>query len=241
MFFSLSALKGNSTNTPPINYVCIDPLAQNYFEFLDHNAEMWPQSLFNPESSVYNQALASTYGVDNSTCIYDTNETCQSIDFPAGWSIFSTYIEDGNMEMQDVLTPLFNGCNLVMIKNFQGYVCLCGWPLCNLYFITNQNGYLVKLQEAQTINICGAQLTPEENPITISEGWSMISYLRTTPQNATETLSDIVEEIIIVKDSQGAVYMPSLNYNGIGDLKPGQGYQIKMNSEQTLIYDANED
>ena len=68
----------------------------------------------------------------------------------------------------------------------------------------------------------------------------MISYLRISPADAVEILSDIAEEIIIVKDSHGMAYMPSWNYNGIGDLEPGQGYQIKMNSEQILIYDAND-
>ena len=239
VFFPFT-LKGNTISSPPIEYVCIDPLAENYFEYADPNAEMWSGSIFNPESSVYNHALASTYGVDNSTCIYDTTETCQTIDFPAGWSMFSTYIEHSSMELEDVLSPLFYNCNINIAKDHLGHACLCEFSMCNLYFITNQHGYLVKLSEPQSIFICGSQLSPEATPITISEGWSMISYLRTSPADAVEILSDIAEEIIIVKDSHGMAYMPNWNYNGIGDLEPGKGYQIKMNSEQTLIYDAND-
>ena len=52
--------------------------------------------------------------------------------------------------------------------------------------------------------------------------------------------NEIIEEIIIVKDSHGMAYIPSWEYNGIGDLEPGQGYQIKLSSEQILIYDAND-
>jgi len=34
----------------------------------------------------------------------------------------------------------------------------------------------------------------------------------------------------LVKDNAGAGYVPEFNFNGIGDLLPGQGYQIKMSS-----------
>jgi hypothetical protein len=32
-----------------------------------------------------------------------------------------------------------------------------------------------------------------------------------------------------MKNNEGAVYMPEFGFNGIGDLMPGQGYQIKLN------------
>ena len=40
-------------------------------------------------------------------------------------------------------------------------------------------------------------------------------------------LAPIVEQVIIAKDYLGAAYLPEWNFNGIGDLTLGQGYQIK--------------
>ena len=50
----------------------------------------------------------------------------------------------------------------------------------------------------------------------------------------------ISDEIELVKDYLGNAYLPNWNFNGIGDLVAGQGYQIKMNSSQVLQYNSNE-
>ena len=52
-------------------------------------------------------------------------------------------------------------------------------------------------------------------------------------------VSSIVDEILIVKDVLGQVYFPFYNYNGLGNLKPGKGYLIKMHSNQVLDYSLN--
>ena len=39
---------------------------------------------------------------------------------------------------------------------------------------------------------------------------------------------DITDDIEIVKNANGNVYWPEFNFNGIGDLVSGQGYQIKI-------------
>ena len=96
------------------------------------------------------------------------------------------------------------------------------------------------MSAADTLIHCGNQIMPETYPITLYEGWNIMPYLRDTPQDAVEAFDEIIEEIIIVKDSHGMAYIPSWEYNGIGDLEPGQGYQIKLSSEQILIYDAND-
>ena len=38
----------------------------------------------------------------------------------------------------------------------------------------------------------------------------------------------IYDHVVIVKDNNGLAYLPEWNYNGIGTLNPGYGYQIKV-------------
>ena len=52
---------------------------------------------------------------------------------------------------------------------------------------------------------------------------------------------EIVSNIIIVKDGMGNVYFPDWGFSNLGDLKPGEGYQIKMSSSDILYYLSNED
>jgi hypothetical protein len=68
---------------------------------------------------------------------------------------------------------------------------------------------------------------PVEIAIDIVEGWNMIGYTLPYAQDAAATLSEISNIVLIAKNNDGSVYWPELGFNGIGDLIPGQGYQIK--------------
>jgi hypothetical protein len=59
-------------------------------------------------------------------------------------------------------------------------------------------------------------------------GWNMIGFSCPEEKGATDALIDIVDEILIMKDNNGSVYMPEFGFNGIGDLTPGHGYQLKV-------------
>jgi len=64
--------------------------------------------------------------------------------------------------------------------------------------------------------------------IDLSAGWNMIGYGCPNPIDLVEGLSNHTESILIVKDNNGEAYLPEWNFNGIGDLIPGFGYQIKV-------------
>lgn len=64
--------------------------------------------------------------------------------------------------------------------------------------------------------------------IDIVEGWNLIGYTLDTPQDAVASFENIEEHILIVKNNNADVYWPEFGFNGIGDLIPGQGYQIKV-------------
>ena len=86
-------------------------------------------------------------------------------------------------------------------------------------------------------------MLPEENPVSLEAGWNMIGYLRTSPAAADAVLADMNASgnLIIAKDYLGAAYLPEWNFNGIGDLNPGQAYQIKVNNADVLQYNSNAD
>ena len=46
--------------------------------------------------------------------------------------------------------------------------------------------------------------------------------------------------LIIAKDYNGAAYLPEWNFNGIGDMVPGQGYQLKTSNADVLLFNAND-
>lgn len=80
--------------------------------------------------------------------------------------------------------------------------------------------------EILTLNTTIDSLT---NPILIDleEGWNIIGYTMLQPQDLVPSFEEIVDKIIIIKNNSGKAYMPEFNFNGIGMLIPGQGYQLK--------------
>ena len=64
--------------------------------------------------------------------------------------------------------------------------------------------------------------------VDLLSGWNMIGYTLTEPQDATATFDEISDRLEIVKNNLGEVYLVEWNFNGIGDLIPGQGYQLKV-------------
>ena len=91
--------------------------------------------------------------------------------------------------------------------------------------------------------ICGSSvepLGPTSQTLEIASGWDMIStYMMPDNLSVDAVLADIYDNIIFVKDYLGTAYLPEWNFNGIGNINIGQGYQIKttMNSSLTILYD----
>ena len=69
-------------------------------------------------------------------------------------------------------------------------------------------------------------------------GWNLIGYDRKQPQNLVACFQDVSDIIIVVKNNSGETYFPEFNFNGIGDLIPGQGYQLKVSEGyQEFMFD----
>ena len=166
--------------------------------------------------------------------------TDQTLELPTGWSMFSTYMLADDMALNVILNPIV--ANVIIAKDYLGAAFLPEWNFNGVGDLTVGQGYQIKTAESTSLNIPGTYMLPEENPVNLQAGWNMIGYLRTSPAAADAVLADMNASgnLIIAKDYLGAAYLPEWNFNGIGDLNPGQGYQIKVNNDDVLQYYANE-
>ena len=89
---------------------------------------------------------------------------------------------------------------------------------------TWQQAYIDLTQECESTN---ESIIIIDLPI----GWSLFGFTKNEPINLIDATYCITDKIIVVKDYMGAAYLPEFNFNGIGLLTPGLGYQIKL-SEQ---------
>ena len=150
----------------------------------------------------------------------------------------SSYINPENSDLNTMMASIED--HLDILKNGDGFAYLPEWDYNGIGDWDFKQGYQLKISEPDLITIQGAQIQPELHTIHLNQGWSIISYLRQTPADASEVFEDIIADIVLIKNSEGLAYLPEWDYNGIGDLLAGQGYQIKVSSNTELHYLAND-
>ncbi len=161
----------------------------------------------------------------------------QTIELFQSWNIISTYIDPQENNLDSIFDLVINELILMKDENANVY-----WPSFGINGIDSLvigKAYQIKMASQQTLTISGTQIDPASTPLSLPTGWSLLGYLRDTPGDITALLSSIASETIMVKDGDGAVYWPQFGINQIGNMQPGKGYQIKMNSAQTFTYPAN--
>ena len=127
---------------------------------------------------------------------------------------------------------------MIIAKDYTGAAYLPEWEFNGIGDLQQGQGFLVKMSTDEVLVIDGTQIQVEENPINLIEGWNMIAYYPTLSISADLIFTELTSNnnLIIVKDYIGNAFLPEWDYNGIGDLEPGKGYQLKVNSACILQY-----
>lgn len=96
----------------------------------------------------------------------------------------------------------------------------------------NGDGYYLKLQGIPALL---TNATSIDYPV--RNGWNIIGYPYTEAISAVDFFEELLanNHLVIAKDYLGNAYLPEWDYNGLGNLVPGQGYQIKL---QNWVNDA---
>jgi hypothetical protein len=158
----------------------------------------------------------------------------QSIGMASGWNMISSYVAPDNPDMSAVFSEIVS--DVVLVKNGTGQVY---WPDFGINGIGSWNvlhGYQVYLINPRILEISGIKVAPELSPMALPQGWNLIAYLRDAPYPIDQALASINSELLLAKNNTGQVYWPAFGINGIGNMQPGQAYQVYMNSSGTLTY-----
>ena len=184
---------------------CLYPICSEVFGCTDENA------------SNYNMDATE---MDNS-CVFTSY---QDINLEEGWGIFSTYITPLDSNLESIFGSLED---VIIIKDSEGNAF---WPFFDLNTIGSLEpgkGYQIKMNSNQMITLEGDKINYNYE-ILLNDGWGIIAYLHEESIDANVMFNSIIDDIDIVKDSEGNALWPLFNLNTIGDLQPGKGYQIKM-------------
>ena len=201
--------------------------------------------VYKSESGVWIHAALNcsdnTDNTESSSCPYPLclnvgPPVVQSILLPLGWSIMSTFMNPENNSIDYIFSPVVE--SLIIAKDYLGTAYLPYYEFNGIGDIEIGRGYSIKMSSANSLSIYGEYLFPNENPISIVSGWSILGYLRMDSYPVDLIFESLVANnlLLIVKDFNGSAYLPEYSFNGIGLMNPGQGYQIKTTGPALLEY-----
>jgi len=162
----------------------------------------------------------------------------ENVSLNIGYQIISSNLIPDDPDMTQVLSDILNE-NLDFVRNSEGNVLRKIGPVWvnGIGNWVTTEGYLVKMNSPDSFEMIGELIDPQ-TPIVLSTGYQFISYLPANPMDAIIAFNDILENIDFVRNSNGNMLrkIGPTWVNGIGDLNPQEGYLVKMNVADNLIY-----
>lgn len=156
-----------------------------------------------------------------------------TLNLQQGWNLFSINVNPSDPDFETIMAPV--EANLVILKNSSGQTYIPEYDINNIGELDVEQGYKGYFNQAASLAVTGSPVDPE-TPISLSGGWDMIAYLPDVVMDIETALAVIVESLVIAKDGSGKTYIPEYDINQIGQMLPGQGYQLYLDAPATLIY-----
>jgi uncharacterized protein (TIGR02145 family) len=142
-----------------------------------------------------------------------------------------------NPDIQNILNGVLD--NLDFVRNSEGYMLRKVGPnwINSIGDWVTTEGYLFRMNNADSFEISGEPIN-ESTPIELNAGYQIISYLPSEPRDCEEVFTFVIENLDFVRNTAGYMMRKiGPNWvNSIGNMQPGEGYLVKMNSVDELYY-----
>lgn len=197
-------------------------------EFYDPYGDAWTESYFPEDDGAYSIAgLTFTAGAT------------QQMSLGAGYQFVSSCIIPPDPDMMTLCEDLMYDETLDFIRNSEGSMLQKIGPnwVNNIGDWNTMEAYLFKMNADDMLEMGGSVMDPQ-TPMTLEAGYQFISYLPETPIDALVAMETVLENLDFVRNSTGNMLQKiGPNWvNNIGNMNPGEGYLVRMNADDELIY-----
>ncbi|MBN1348038.1 choice-of-anchor D domain-containing protein [candidate division KSB1 bacterium] len=156
-----------------------------------------------------------------------------TLQFEQGWNIFSINVIPLDADIVSIMAPVVN--KLRIVKNAGGLTYIPQYGINTIGSLNYKEGYQAYFNESGLLNVMGQEVAPG-TAINLAAGWGMISYLPDAPLAAEVALATIEDKLKIAKNNSGQTYIPQYHINTIGQMLPGQGYEVYLTAAASLVY-----
>jgi hypothetical protein len=127
----------------------------------------------------------------------------------------------------------------VIVKNDAGESYVPAYGINEIGGWNVEEAYKVFVTSDQTFTIQGSSVDPTSS-IPLDAGWNLIPYYPASAMPAEDAFASLGSNLEVVRDYAGDAYLPDFGVNtlhsGSGEVRPGQGYQVFVNSDTELTY-----
>ena len=184
------------------------------------------------------QALQGSYA--NPVVLTASNKIEQSTELKQGWNWLSFYVETDNQSVQTLLSSI--GDEVEVIKSQTAWLMNeNGTWKGSLAALANEQMYTVKMKSDCKLRIVGDAVNPENNVISVGQGWNWIGYYGRQVSSLADAfagLSPVSGDIL--KGQDGVSYYDVYEWSGsLSMMEPGVGYMINVNTARSFSYSAS--
>ncbi len=128
--------------------------------------------------------------------------------------------------------------SLRIVYNDMGAAYIPEFGINSLNEIDFRDGFHLFSSSADSIRFEGVTIDPASWFINVAAGrWNSIAYLGQLPVDVTLAFPDtLIDSVSIVQTFDGSVWIPELGVNTLGNMTPGRGYQIALNSMEDITF-----
>jgi Peptidase family C25/Secretion system C-terminal sorting domain len=175
-------------------------------------------------------------GSDSDDATFSIGAGSVDIPFAGGrFELMSFPLDIPSLDVEDAFAGM---TNLIVALNDDGDIYAPGQGTNTMGTVDLTEGYRVYTNTAQDFTITGTELDPNTLYSVSSGQWNWVGTPFTSPVNAVTAFSPIVNNLYIVVNDNGQIYWPNLGINTIGDLTPGDGYQIYVATNLNFVYNG---
>jgi hypothetical protein len=169
------------------------------------------------------------------------NQPEMNIQLHPGWNLVSWNLDTDDDDVANLVTGIIS--NLLLIMGFDDLPLIYDPALPGFSTLTSMDhlhGYWFSMANWDTLSITGQPVNPA-TPITLSEGWNLVSYLPDEADNIEDALGSImgVVDEVLTTNWYGHWYNPDYaDVANLLEMEPGGGYWIKVQTDTVLTYPA---
>ncbi len=148
--------------------------------------------------------------------------SAQSVNLRKGWNLVSTFIQPSTPDLDTVLSDAIS--EITRMKNESGQVFDPESGLDEIDTWDPGKAYSIHVEAPTSFTVEGTALGSAE--VSLQKGWNWLPYLDSTSVAIGQGLESIQNDLTMVKNEGGKVYLPGKNTTQVEALEPGAAYKV---------------